>query len=260
LAAPIDEAKLEPLAQVREVLGWDSAAGALVARREQRIGELVLASKPLAQAPSTEQRIQLLLDVVRAEGLTLLNWTDAARSWQARAQCLHLWRGADWPDVSDASLLARCQEWLAPWLSEVTKRADFARLDVLAMLETVLTHQQQRQLEVLAPTHLAVPSGSRIRLAYALDGAAPGLAVKLQEVFGLADTPTVNEGRTKVMLHLLSPAQRPVQVTQDLRSFWTNTYPAVRKELRGRYNKHPWPADPWHAPPTRKTVKAATKL
>jgi ATP-dependent helicase HrpB len=102
---------------------------------------------------------------------------------------------------------------------------------------------------------MAVPSGSHIRLQYAADGTPPVLAVKLQEMFGLADTPTVNEGRTQVMLHLLSPAQRPIQVTRDLRSFWANTYPMVRRELRGRYNKHPWPEDPWNAPPTRKTVK-----
>ncbi len=110
-------------------------------------------------------------------------------------------------------------------------------------------------MNTLAPTHLAVPSGSTIGLTYSVDGTAPVLAVKLQEMFGLADTPTVNDGRTKVTLHLLSPAQRPIQVTQDLRSFWANTYPIVRKELRGRYVKHPWPEDPWNAPPTRRTMR-----
>ena len=137
----------------------------------------------------------------------------------------------------------------------MNKRDDFARLDLIQILTQLHTHQQQVQLDRLAPTHLAVPSGSHIRLAYAVDGSAPVLAVKLQEMFGLADTPTVNEGRTQVLLHLLSPAQRPIQVTQDLRSFWANTYPSVRKELRGRYPKHPWPEDPWNAPPTRRTVK-----
>ncbi|GIW33737.1 MAG: hypothetical protein KatS3mg072_1070 [Meiothermus sp.] len=109
------------------------------------------------------------------------------------------------------------------------------------------------RLDALAPTRLQVPSGSRVRLTYHPDGSPPVLAVKLQEMFGLADTPTVNEGRTRVLLHLLSPAQRPIQVTQDLKSFWNHTYPEVRKELRGRYPKHPWPEDPWNALPTRKT-------
>jgi ATP-dependent helicase HrpB len=197
----------------------------------------------------------VLCDAMRTEGLTLLRWTDAACQWQARAQSLHLWRGNDWPDVCDAALLAQVDEWLAPWLDGVTKRDDFARLDVLRMLGALLPHKQHMLLESLAPTHLSVPSGSSIRLEYATDGAPPVLAVKLQEMFGLADTPTVNEGRMKVILHLLSPAHRPIQVTQDLRNFWVITYPAVRKELRGRYNKHPWPEDPWAALPTRKTVK-----
>jgi ATP-dependent helicase HrpB len=207
------------------------------------------------RAMGDEQRRRALLDAVRAEGLTLFTWSDAARQWQARVLSLRLWRGEDWPDVSDQALLARLTDWLEPWVDGISRRGDFARLDVQAMLGALLTRKQQAQLEVLAPTHLAVPSGSRLRLTYSQDGAPPILAVKLQEMFGLADTPAVNDGRAKVMLHLLSPAQRPIQVTQDLRSFWANTYPAVRKELRGRYNKHPWPEDPWNAPPTRRTVK-----
>ncbi len=254
LAAPLHEAELDTLATEREVVGWDTRQGALVARRERRIGELVLASQPI-HTMLPEQKTRVLCDAVRAEGLTLLRWTDATKQWQARAQSLHVWRGADWPDVSDAVLLAQVDAWLPAWLDGVTKRDDFARLDVLRMLGALLPHKQQVLLESLAPTHVTVPSGSSIRLEYALDGGPPVLAVKLQEMFGLADTPTVNEGRTKVMLHLLSPAQRPIQVTQDLRSFWANTYPMVRKELRGRYNKHPWPEDPWAALPTRKTVK-----
>ena len=258
LAAPLDEAELDAFATERDVVGWDARQGALVARRERCVGELVLASRPIPTLPP-EQKARVLCQVVRTEGLALLRWTDAARQWQARVQSLHLWRGAhdgaDWPDISDAALLATLETWLLPWLEGVTQREDFAHLDVLRMLAALLPHKQQTQLEAFAPTHLTVPSGSSIHLSYAADGAPPILAVKLQEMFGLADTPTVNEGRTKVLLHLLSPAQRPIQVTQDLRSFWANTYPTVRKELRGRYNKHPWPEDPWQALPTRKTVK-----
>jgi ATP-dependent helicase HrpB len=256
LAAPLHEDDLWPMAIERDVAGWDSKAGALVARRERRVGELVLESKPIASMPAA-QRAQVLCDVLRNEGLSLLNWTDAARQWQARANSLHVWRGGEWPAVDDDSLLAKLAEWLALHLDKVNKREDFVKLDLASILNDMLSHKQQQQLRQFAPTHIDVPSGSHIRLEYIVDGAPPVLAVKLQEMFGLADTPVVNEGRNKVMLHLLSPAQRPIQVTQDLRSFWANTYPIVRKELRGRYNKHPWPEDPWNAPPTRKTVKGA---
>lgn len=258
LAAPLHEDDLLPMAIERDVVGWDGKQGALMAKRERRVGELVLDSKPIASMPAG-QRAQVLCGVIRAEGLALLNWTESARQWQARVNSLHVWRGGEWPAVDDESLLANLEEWLAPHLDKVNKREDFARLDVASLLNSLLTHKQQMQLRDFAPTQIDVPSGSHIRLEYVVDGAAPVLAVKLQEMFGLADTPTVNEGRNKVMLHLLSPAQRPIQVTQDLRSFWANTYPIVRKELRGRYNKHPWPEDPWNAPPTRKTVRASGK-
>ena len=256
LAAPLHEGVLEAHTAEREVVGWDAKQGALIAQRERRVGELVLSSQPIHSVPP-EHKVQALCEVVRAEGLSLMRWTDVARQWQARVQCLHLWRGSDWPDVCNEALLEKLETWLAPWLGGVSKRDDFARLDVLNLLSALLPHKQLAQLDGLAPTHVSVPSGSSIRLEYALNGTPPVLAVKLQELFGLADTPTVNEGRNTVMLHLLSPAQRPIQVTQDLRSFWTNTYPVVRKELRGRYSKHPWPEDPWNAPPTRRTVKGS---
>ena len=254
LAAPLSEDALAEIAVQRDVAGWDARQGMLVARREQRIGELVLSSQA-GQAMAPEEKINVLCEVVQTEGLGLLSWSEAHRQWQARVQSLHVWRGEDWPDVSDAGLLACVEVWLGPWLDSVNRREHFGRLDLSAMLDSLLTHRQRTLLDQLAPTHIVVPSGSSIRLTYAVDGAAPVLAVKLQEMFGLADTPTVNDGRNMVTLHLLSPAQRPIQVTQDLRSFWANTYPSVRKELRGRYVKHPWPEDPWNAPPTKRTVK-----
>jgi ATP-dependent helicase HrpB len=262
LAAPLHTDQLEPLATLHDVVGWDSKQGALMAQREKRVGELVIATSPIDQLP-LEQRLRTLCAVVQAEGLGLFNWTDAARQLQARMQTLHIWHGSAgedaWPNVSDETLLTHVDVWLVPWLEHVFKRTDFMRLDMVAMLRAQLTPRQLAQLDLLAPTHVDVPSGSRIRLNYSADGALPVLAVKLQEMFGLADTPTVNNGRTRVLLHLLSPAQRPIQVTQDLRSFWQNAYPEVRKELRGRYNKHPWPEDPWNAQPTRKTVRANKK-
>ena len=159
-----------------------------------------------------------------------------------------------WPDLSDATLAATLEDWLGPFLAGLKNLADIAGLDLVPPLKGLLTWQQARRLDEGAPTHLVVPSGSRIPLHYA-DDAPPVMAVKLQELFGLADTPTVAWGKVPVVLHLLSPARRPVQVTQDLRGFWNNGYPEVKKELKGRYPKHPWPDDPWLAVPTRHVKK-----
>lgn len=255
LAAPMFADQMQPLTRQHDVLAWDARQGLLVARREWRVGEWVLTSQPLSQI-STAQRVGVLCDVLRREGLELLCFSDKARQWQARLQSLRLWRPNEaWQDVSDQALLDNLEIWVGSSLNDVSKRDDFAKINVLPLLENMLTYKQRTHLDALAPTHLDVPSGSNVRLTYSADGTPPVLAVKLQEMFGLEDTPTVNEGRTKVMLHLLSPAQRPIQVTQDLRSFWANTYPMIRKELRGRYNKHPWPEDPWNAVATKRTVK-----
>ena len=250
LAAPLHVDEVDAQAVERDVLAWDARQGRVVAQRERRFGELTISAKP-SSVIAAEAKAAVLCDVVRSEGLALFAWTDALRQFQARAQCLHCWRGAEWPDLSDEALLARVDEWLPQWLERVLRRDDFARLPLHDVLHGMLTHRQSQLLAELAPTHLDVPSGSHLRLEYSADGSPPVLAVKLQEMFGLADTPAVDGGRMRVTLHLLSPARRPIQVTQDLRSFWTNTYPIVRKELRGRYPKHPWPDDPWTATPRR---------
>ncbi|MDX2008158.1 MAG: ATP-dependent helicase HrpB [Meiothermus sp.] len=255
LAAPAHPDDLEPFGKTAEVVEWNPQLGTLVAQREFRIGEIALRTEPLRQVPE-ELRLRTLLRVVRSEGLGLFTWSEGLRQWQARVLSVRRWRGEGWPDVTDMQLLESLEDWLGPHLTRVNRRQDFTTLDLGAMLSALLPWELVRQLDELAPLRLQVPSGSMVRLEYAPDGSAPVLAVKLQELFGLADTPTVNGGRTKVMLHLLSPAQRPIQVTQDLRSFWQNTYPEVRKEMRGRYNKHPWPEDPWNATATRKTTSA----
>jgi ATP-dependent helicase HrpB len=151
-------------------------------------------------------------------------------------------------------LLARLEEWLAPWLAGVTSLAGLRRVDPLAAMEQLLGRERTRDLARLAPERLAVPSGSSIRLDYEAEG-GPVLAVKLQELFGLADTPQVAGGRVPVLIHLLSPAGRPLAVTRDLRSFWNQVYPEVKKEMKGRYPKHPWPDDPWNAEATRRTKR-----
>jgi ATP-dependent helicase HrpB len=145
-------------------------------------------------------------------------------------------------------------DWLGPYLDGITRRDHLTRLDLSAILKNLLDWEQGRRLEEEAPTHLGVPSGSRVRLEYS-PGGSPVLKVKLQEMFGLADTPCIAGGKVPVTLHLLSPAQRPIQVTQDLRGFWERTYPEVKKELKGRYPRHPWPDDPWSATPTRRATR-----
>ncbi len=249
LAAPLDIATIEP--EARDVVAWDSGRGVIVAQRERRIGELVLDAKPLAAIPD-DVKVGILAGAIRSEGLLPQLLSDAARAFQARVLSLRAWGRAErFPDLSDAALLESLEEWLRSDLLASRSKADLLRLDTGAALAAILDWSGQRELDTLAPSHIEAPTGSRIELQYFPDGAPPVLAVRLQEIFGWLDTPTVNEGRTRVTLHLLSPARRPVQATQDLRSFWTNTYPEVRKELRSRYPRHSWPDDPLTAAPVR---------
>ncbi|RRV15596.1 ATP-dependent helicase HrpB [Pseudomonas saudiphocaensis] len=237
---------------LRDELEWDEREGVLRAERQCRVGELVLSSEAL---PGLDEaaRSQALLGLVRRKGLELLPWTPELRQWQARIALLRQLDldkdgRSDWPDVSDAALLERLEEWLLPYIGKVSRLAHFAQLDLAAMLATLLPWPLPQRLDELAPVAIAVPSGSRIRLDYSEQ--PPVLAVRLQELFGLADTPRIAGGRQIVKLHLLSPARRPVQVTQDLASFWANTYAEVKKDLKGRYPKHYWPDDPLIAEPT----------
>ena len=255
LAAPVAPADLEThlAARLRTVaeVNWDERQAAVVARRERRLGALILDSAPLTDADPEPLR-QAMLAGIRRMGLDSLPWSDDLRDWRARVLSLRHWFPEDgWPDVSDDWLTDHLDDWLTPWLDGITRREHLQRLDLAAALQSLLDHRQRARLNELAPTHLPVPSGSRLRLRYA-PGEPPVLAVKLQELFGLADTPRIAGGRIAVTLHLLSPAQRPIQVTQDLRGFWERTYAEVKKELKGRYPKHPWPDDPWTATPTRR--------
>lgn len=159
-----------------------------------------------------------------------------------------------WPDFSLSGLLGSASEWLEPVLMGMERPEKLKGLSLLDILKGVLGWRLNSRLDQLAPTHLTVPSGSRIPLDYTAEG-GPVMAVKLQELFGLGETPSIAEGRIKILLHLLSPAARPIQVTRDLRNFWDSVYPEVKKELKGRYPKHPWPDDPWSAVPTRRTSK-----
>lgn len=251
LAAPLSEDDLIDRADEHEVIAWNSEKGMITAVIEKRIGSVVLASKPITTIPQ-DVKIRILCDAVRDEGLKLLNWDDSCREWQSRVLSLRQWRkDEEWPDVSDENLLNTTHNWLAPYLADVNKRQDFQRLELSNILMGILPWNLGKDLDKFAPARLAVPSGSMIKLKYFPTGAPPVMEVRLQEVFGLLETPTVNEGRNKVLLHLLSPGFKPVQVTQDLKSFWQTTYHEVRKELRVRYPKHHWPEDPWTAEAVR---------
>jgi ATP-dependent helicase HrpB len=196
--------------------------------------------------------VKTLCVAVREEGLRLFDWSEAHEQWQARALSLRKWRpDQPWPDVSSENLLNTTEEWLAPYLINVNNRQDFKRLDLVSILTSLLPWELQQQFAKLAPEKMQVPSSSMIKIEYSPLGEQPTMKVRLQEVFGLNETPTVNEGRTKIILHLLSPGYKPVQVTQDLKSFWNTTYHEVRKELRVRYPKHHWPENPWTAEAVR---------
>jgi ATP-dependent helicase HrpB len=257
LAAPVARADLETVfadsIETTDFVAWDRRAQAVAARRQRRLGALVLDDEALDR-PDPEAIRSALLDFIRAEGLPVLPWNKASDSLRARVAFLRRVEGeaAGWPDLSDAGLLARLADWLGPHLDGMTRRAQLRGLDLAAALEAQLDWAQKRRLDEGAPTHLAVPTGSRLALDYA-SGESPVLAVRLQEMFGCRATPTVAWGRVPVLLQLLSPAGRPVQVTRDLVSFWADGYRAVRADLRGRYPKHFWPEDPLTAPPTRRT-------
>jgi ATP-dependent helicase HrpB len=255
LAAPltradIDEHMSERLRR-RESVEWNSREQAVIARRTVELDAIVLEEKPLPEIPVEAARAAMLTGV-RELGMDALPWSRESRDLQARIEFVrklrapgdssaHTMTDASWPAASDADLATSVETWLTPWLDGITRKEHLARIPLMDVLRSLLTWEQQRELESLAPTHLQVPSGSQIRIDY-VDPSAPAISVRLQEVFGLDATPRIGGGRTPVTFKLLSPAQRPVQVTRDLASFWRGSYAEVRKDMRGRYPKHYWPS------------------
>lgn len=235
----------------RERVEWDRREAAVVARRERLLGAMVVEEQALAR-PSPALQVAAMIEGIGELGLAALPWSAAARSLQTRVSFLRrVLAPTDaerWPDLGDATLAATLADWLAPYLDGITRRDHLARLDLASILRSRLDHAAQQALERLAPTHLVVPSGSRMPIDYAAE--PPRIAARLQEMFGLTSTPTVAGGRVALAVELLSPAGRPVQVTRDLASFWARGYAEVRKELKGRYPKHYWPDDPLQAEPT----------
>ncbi|OOG44249.1 ATP-dependent helicase HrpB [Rhodanobacter sp. C06] len=259
-AAPFDPRVLErdyPQRFVRErVLRWNESRDAVEAFEERRYAAIVLERRSVPVQP--EDALPALLAAIRSKGLDALPWSESARRLRLRVQALRAWMPElGLPDVSDAQLLATLDDWLAPYLSGKRRLDALGAEELSQALSSLLDHAQRQALDAQAPDALTVPSGQTRKLEYAPD-APPVLAVKLQELFGLADTPRVGGGRVPVTLHLLSPAGRPIQVTQDLKGFWERTYPEVKKELKGRYPRHPWPDDPWSAAPTHRAKPRGT--
>ena len=251
LAAEFDPGLLDNVlseqVSVVDQLDWDEREGVLRAERQRKVGELVLSRERL-NGLDEAARTQALVNLVRRKGLELLPWTPELRQWQARVALLRqldlLAQGqSEWPDVSDGALLAGLEDWLGPYLGRVSRLSHFANLDLSSIVHNLLKWPLPQRLDELAPHHIKVPSGSSVRLDYSEQ--PPILAVRLQELFGLADTPRIAGGRQVVKLHLLSPARRPVQVTQDLANFWRSTYAEVKKDLKGRYPKLFHKLDPW---------------
>ncbi|WP_028914271.1 ATP-dependent helicase HrpB [Pseudoxanthomonas sp. J31] len=265
-AAPVDEARLRADFSDRfveeEGAVWDAERRALVARRESRFDRIVLDSRPAGRV-DPEQAAQALTNAVRELGLEALPWTEGLRQWQARVACLRGWMPElGLPDLTDEALLASVDAWLRPAFAGKTRLDALSEQELGEALRSPLDWNLRQQVDRLAPVRITVPSGMDRPIEYALepDGTPrpPVLAVKLQELFGLADTPRIADGRVPLLLHLLSPGGKPLQVTGDLRSFWDNTYPEVRKEMKGRYPKHPWPDDPWSATATHRAKPRGT--
>jgi ATP-dependent helicase HrpB len=251
LATAFDPADLAELAIEQRLINWDREKKMVTGTLQKQVGNLILESKPIQQIDEA-QCIAVICNMIREEGLRVLNWTETHEEWQARVLSLRAWRPREgWPNVSNEQLLNTLEEWLSPYLSGVYKLSELQKLDLHQILHSILPWELSQKLDVLAPAKLKVPTGSLIRLRYAADGSKVEMAVRLQEVFGLVDTPTVNEGRIKVVMHLLSPGYKPVQITQDLKSFWTKTYFEVRKDLLSRYPKHHWPDNPLTAEAVR---------
>jgi ATP-dependent helicase HrpB len=235
---------------------WDAEAQAVRGRLRRRLGAILLEEAPLASPPADQVRAALLQGI-RKEGLDILPWSRAARQLQERIIFLRHY-DSSWPDVNDDALVDALGVWLSPYIDGLKSRSDLQRLNMKEIVESLLPWDKRRELDSSAPTHWTVPSGSRLPIDYS-DPAAPFLAVRLQEMFGLPSTPRIAGGKVPLTLQLLSPAQRPVQVTRDLASFWSNTYFDVRKDLKGRYPKHYWPDDPLQAPATRRAKPPGAK-
>ncbi len=258
LALPLDidalVTRCPHLLQQSDTVEWDEAQGTLKAFRRSQIGQLTLKVQPLAK-PSEEELHQAMLNGIRDKGLRVLNWTPDAEQLRLRLHCAAKWLPeVDWPAVDEASLLENLEQWLLPQMSGIRSLRELKALDLSQALQNAMPWSLRQRLDSELPAHYTVPTGSRIAIRYHEDN-PPALAVRMQEMFGEATTPTIAQGRVALVLELLSPAQRPLQITRDLSAFWAGAYREVQKEMKGRYPKHVWPDDPANTAPTRRTKK-----
>ena len=259
LAAPLGASDLKPFIRRRDVIAWDGRQGSVVARRESRVGQLSVSAQPLSDVPR-EEIVRVICEAARKEGLSMLDFSDDVQNLQRRVAAVAAWHPElELPDLSTETVLERAPQWLPPFIGKASSTAELKRIDLCEALWSLLTYPQQQTVERLAPSHITVPTGSRIRVEYRTGAEAPVLRVRLQECFGLLDTPRVDDGRRPVLMELLSPGYKPVQLTSDLRSFWEGTYFEVRKELKRRYPKHAWPDNPLEADPVRGVRKVLAK-
>ena len=251
LASPLNPKDLAPLVKSRDTVSWDTKKGGFKAETELRIGHIILQSKALRNYDE-DDKIRAVSEAIKKEGAHLLDFNKDVIQWQNRVNSLRLWDAAhQWPDVSSEQLLATNAEWLTPYLTKIRKPDDLKKIDLKNVLQYHLDFELQALLDQMAPERIEVPSGSKIKLNYRGNGDAPVLAVRLQEVFGMLASPSINNGKINVLMHLLSPGFKPVQITNDLNSFWTNAYFEVKKELKARYPKHYWPENPLEAEPLK---------
>ena len=260
-AAPVDESRLRsdfPQRFVSEdAVRWDAGRRVLQAQRETRFDQIVLETRPAGRV-DPQHAAAALTEAVRELGLDSLPWSEPLRQWRERILSLRQWMPElGLPDLSEQALIDSLSEWLKPAFLGKTRLDALGEEELAEALKSRLEWSQRQRVDQLAPVRIAVPSGMERKIEYA-HGQAPVLAVKLQELFGLADTPRVADGRIAVTLHLLSPGGKPLQVTQDLRGFWERTYPEVKKEMKGRYPRHPWPDDPWTASATHRAKPRGT--
>jgi ATP-dependent helicase HrpB len=264
LAAPISQAEIElhfaDHIETADEISFDRGAMALRARRKRTLHAITLSEAPLALSPSLETA-KIFADSLLAAGLDRLPWSKAAKQWRDRVMFLRKAQREvqddSWPDLSDDALAARRDDWLVPALSDKTSLKELTAGDLSDALMTLLPWDVRARLEREAPTHFEAPTGTMLAIDYEAEQ-GPTIAVRLQELFGLNTHPSIAKGAVPLVLELLSPAQRPVQVTRDLPGFWRGSYAAVRTDLRGRYPRHPWPEDPATALPTRRVKPRGT--
>jgi ATP-dependent helicase HrpB len=259
LAAPVEESEIERdfVDEIEEIelVEWDESVKGVSARRQRKLWSLVLTDARLAEA-APEKVLKAFIDGIRKNGLGVLPWDRAAEGLRERVNFLSRLSGqtgVTLPALSDSFLMENLEEWLGPFAAGMTRLEHLKKLDLRAALLSMLDWEQKEALEKLAPTHITVPTGSRIAIDYGQE--RPALAVRLQEMFGLARTPSVAGGKVPLVVQLLSPAGRPVQVTDDLAGFWARSYEMVKKEMKGRYPKHHWPDNPMEAEPTRRAKR-----